>query len=44
MENRISYTIPAEDLKLIKEAIAVLQTKLDPNLISLSIQERKDLN
>lgn len=44
MENRISYVIPAADLKLIKDAIAVLQTKLDPNLISLTIQERKDLN
>ncbi|RIW15916.1 hypothetical protein D0X99_10890 [Algoriphagus lacus] len=44
MENRVSYTIPAEDLKQIKEAIAVLQTKLDPNLLSLTIQGRKDLN
>lgn len=44
MENRISYVIPAADLKLIMEAIGVLQTKLAPNLISLSKDERQDLN
>lgn len=44
MENRISYEIPAEDLILIKDAIAVLQAKLDPNLISLSVDERRELN
>ncbi len=44
MENKISYMIPAADLKLIKEAIAVLQAKLEPNLISLTVEERKSLN
>lgn len=44
MENKISYLIPAEDLKQIKEAIAVLQAKLEPNLISLTIEERRSLN
>ena len=44
MENKISYVIPAGDLKLIMEAIGVLQTKLAPNLISLSKDERQDLN
>lgn len=36
--------IPAGDLKQIKEAIAVLQAKLEPNLISLIVEERKNLN
>jgi hypothetical protein len=44
MENKISYMIPAGDLKQIKEAIAVLQAKLEPNLISLTVEERKNLN
>ncbi|MDG1278916.1 MAG: hypothetical protein P8O16_16665 [Algoriphagus sp.] len=44
MENKISYMIPAGDLKQIKEAIAVLQAKLEPNLISLIVEERKNLN
>jgi hypothetical protein len=44
MDNKISYVIPAADLKLIMEAIGVLQTKLSPNLISLSKDERQDLN
>lgn len=44
MENKISYVIPPADLQAIRDAIAVLQSTLDPNLISLSVQERKDLN
>ncbi len=44
MDNKISYVVPPAELKLIKEAIAVLQAKLEPNLISLSIEERRNLN
>jgi len=44
MENKISYMIPTADLKQIKEAIAVLQAKLEPNLISLTVEERRNLN
>ena len=43
MENKVSISIPAADLKAIKEAIAILQAKLSPMLIALTPKQRKDL-
>ena len=42
-ENRISFDIPAEDLEAIKVAIKVLQDKLLPRLVTLSVDERHTL-
>lgn len=44
MDNKISIVIPPADLQAIKDAIAVLQAKLEPNLISLTVEERRQLN
>lgn len=44
MENKVSIVIPPADLQAIKDAIAVLVAKLDPNLVSLTLEERKSLN
>ena len=44
MDNKISIVIPPADLQAIKDAIAVLQAKLEPNLISLTIEELRQLN
>ncbi len=44
MSNKISITIPAADLKAIKDAVAVLQVKLAPILIALTAQQRKERN
>lgn len=42
-ENRISVNIPEEDLAAIKSAIQVLQDKLMPHLVTLSIDDRHSL-
>jgi hypothetical protein len=42
-ENRISVKIPDVDLKAIKAAIQVLQDKLMPHLVTLSVDERHTL-
>jgi len=44
MENKVSIEIPQADLKPIKGAIAVLQAKLKLILISLTVDERRNLN
>ena len=41
MDNKISIEIPPADLQAIKDAIAVLQTKLGPLLIALTTDQRK---
>ncbi|SFB42993.1 hypothetical protein [Algoriphagus aquimarinus] len=43
MENRVSITIPPADLKAINDAVKVLQEKLGPLLISLTVDERRAL-
>ncbi|MBN7816026.1 hypothetical protein J0A69_11325 [Algoriphagus sp. YJ13C] len=43
MENKVSIEIPPADLQAIKDAIAVLVTKLGPLLIALTEEERKSL-
>lgn len=42
-ENRISVKIPSEDLTAIRAAIQVLQDKLMPHLVPLSVDERHSL-
>lgn len=44
MDNKVSVEISPADLQAIKDAIAVLVAKLDPNLISLTVEERRSLN
>jgi hypothetical protein len=43
MENRVSITIPPADLKAINDAVKVLQEKLWPLLIALTVDERRAL-
>ena len=40
-ENKVSIEIPAADLQAIKDAIVVLQAKLGPLLIALTIDQRR---
>lgn len=42
MDNKLSIEIPPGDLQAIKDAVAVLQTKLGPLLIALTSDQRRD--
>jgi hypothetical protein len=43
MDNSISITIPPSDLQIVKDALATIQTTLEPYLIALTPEDRRKL-
>ncbi|WP_026955212.1 hypothetical protein [Algoriphagus vanfongensis] len=44
MDNKVSIVFTPAELQAIQDAIAVLESTLDSKLISLTVEERKELN